>query len=125
MTLAPARAVIAAAMTESALQDALIEAAQRFGWRVVHFRPARTKDGWRTPLQGDAGFVDVVLSRNGRTLHCELKTMKGKRTAEQIRWGDALGSSYRLWRPNDWLDGTIENELARVRSSLEIERGLA
>lgn len=81
------------AMTESELQTAIIEAAQLYGWRVAHFRPALTSKGWRTPVQGDAGFPDLCLARNGRVLFLELKSEKGRVTPDQDAWLTDLGTS--------------------------------
>ena len=50
-------------MSESALLDAVLALAKLRGWRAHHCRAALTAKGWRTPVQGDAGFVDLVLAR--------------------------------------------------------------
>lgn len=84
------RTVLAKAMTEDELLTAIIQAAKRHGWMVAHFRPARTEHGWRTPMQGDPGFPDVVLSRNGRTLVLELKRLGKYATPEQEAWIEAI-----------------------------------
>ena len=108
----------ATAMSEDALQTHVITAARTFGWRATHFRPARTgrKDAkgreiWTTPLQGDSGFPDLVLARNGRVLCVELKSHRGRPDENQKLWAQEMGESYRLWRPLDWLTGVIEKEL--------------
>jgi hypothetical protein len=45
----------------------VIEAAHVYGWRCAHFRPARTRHGWRTAVAADgAGFPDLVLIHPGR-----------------------------------------------------------
>ena len=105
-------------MTEATLQERVIELAHLFGWLVMHTRPARTETGWRTPLQGDPGFPDLVLAREGVVLLAELKAAAGKLTAEQERWRteletDACASTpqYHLWRPEDLESGVIEEEL--------------
>ena len=99
--------------TEEELQKAVIELAQFLGWRVAHFRPARTEKGWRTPVQGDGkGFPDLVLARHGRVLFAELKSEKAKLSAEQDLWLYELGPSFsRVWRPSGWKSGEIEREL--------------
>ncbi|MCI0542945.1 MAG: hypothetical protein L0Z49_00695 [Actinobacteria bacterium] len=56
------------------------------GWRVCHFRPATTRDGWRTAVQGHPGFPDLVLARRGRVVFAELKAAL---SAEQLEWLDA------------------------------------
>ena len=98
-------------MSEDALQTHVISAARTFGWRVVHFRPARTDKGWRTAYTGDSGFPDLVLARNGRVLCVELKSHRGRPDENQKLWAQEMGESYRLWRPLDWLTGVIEKEL--------------
>ena len=88
-------------MTEAQFTDTVVKLAQFNGWRAVHFRPARTKEGWRTAMIGDRGFVDVVLARGGVVLHVELKKQDGVMRPGQKEWGDELGETYRLWRPSD------------------------
>ena len=47
-------------------QATILDAAKLTGWRTAHFRPARTKQGWRTAVGGDgAGFPDLVLVHPG------------------------------------------------------------
>lgn len=75
--------------SEAGFQDALVEAAHLTGWRAVHFRPARTAHGWRTPGQYDAkGWPDLILSRarDGRLLAIECKAQGGRLTDEQATW---------------------------------------
>ncbi len=106
----------ALAMSEDELEDAVIHAAQLQGWVVVHHRPARTKDGeWRTAIKGQKGFPDLCLARDGRVLFRELKSAKGTLTPDQLLWLEALGDHGGVWRPQQWLDGTIQNELRRTR----------
>lgn len=94
----------------------VIETAQTYGWLVAHFRPARTKTGWRTPVEADgAGFPDLVLARDGVVLLAELKSETGRVDVEQQRWIDALGLYARVWRPRDW--DAVLRELSRPRPS--------
>lgn len=89
-------------MTEDELKSTVIELAKYRGWKVTHFRPALNRRGqWRTPLEGDAGFVDLVLARRGEVIHAELKTETGVLSKGQREWSEALGDTYRLWRPSD------------------------
>jgi hypothetical protein len=88
-------------VTEAEFTDAVIDLAHFRGWLCTHFRPAWTGKGFRTALQGDAGFPDLVLARRGVVIHAELKTEKGRVTRAQAAWATALGGSYRLWRPSD------------------------
>lgn len=91
-------------MSESHLQSRIIDTAQLLGWRVAHFRAARTAKGWRTPLEGDPGFPDLVLARDGCLLAAELKAETGHVSAHQVEWLRHLGDHGRLWRPSDWDD---------------------
>ena len=74
------------------------------GWRVHAERPARTSKGWRTPVQGDPGFFDLVLARRGRVIFAELKSARGKLSAEQEAWLAELsgGPERYTWRPADF-----------------------
>lgn len=96
------------AETENNFQKCVIDLAKLHGWRVVHFRPARVirggKESWRTPYEGHSGFPDLVIAKNGRVIIAELKTEKGKPSAEQLDWLQQIGSIGRLWRPSDWDD---------------------
>lgn len=102
--------------SEAELQAMVIDAARWHGWRVCHFRAAQNRDGrWMTPLEGDPGLPDLVLARDGVVLLAELKSDRGQPTEDQTLWLDALGDHGRLWRPADWLDGTIQDQLRRTR----------
>ena len=50
-------------MTERVWQADVVALAKANSWMVAHFRPAKTAEGWRTPVEGHAGFVDLVLAR--------------------------------------------------------------
>jgi hypothetical protein len=102
-------------MQEKQLQDAVIDLARMYKWKVAHFRPARMKDGgWRTPLQGDAsGFPDLVLVRE-RVVFVELKGPRGKLSETQVQWQHYLldaGAEWYCWTPREWLDETIQRTL--------------
>lgn len=102
-------------MTEAQLQDAVIDAARLLGWRISHFRPARTEHGWRTPVQGHVGFPDLVLLRPPRLLFVELKATRGTPNHDQAVWLNSLdtvpGVETFVWRPADWQLGTVEELL--------------
>jgi hypothetical protein len=91
---------------EADWQATVIDAAQALGWRVAHFRPARTERGWRTAVSADGvGFPDLVMVRGSRTLFVELKSSTGRLSILQRQWLDALeraGQESYCWRPEDW-----------------------
>ena len=88
------------AMKERELQQAVQEAAALFGWLYYHTYDSR---------RSNPGFPDLVLARNGTILFVELKSQTGKVSPEQQTWLDAVGGI--VWRPSDWLDGTITETL--------------
>lgn len=103
--------VLAAAMTEAELQANVIDLAHVYGWLICHQRPALTTSGYRTAIQGDRGFPDVVMAKRGRVLLAELKSQTGRLTAEQQTWVTASGAY--VWRPMSWLNGDIHRVLSR------------
>lgn len=109
----PARTLPATSMTEAELSDNVIALAHLFKWKVLLVRPARTVHGWRTPFGADGvGWPDLTLVRGEQLLFVELKA-KGKVTPEQQSWLDVLSKvgTVAVWRPTDWLDGTVERVL--------------
>lgn len=111
MNTATYRRSVAQTMHETKdLLPAVIEAARGLGWRVIHSRNTYSEGRWHTPLAGDPGAPDLILVRAGRVLLVELKSQRGKLSANQQAWRDAIMGGpveYYLWRPSDWLDGTI------------------
>lgn len=106
--------------TEREFQKCVIDLAHANGFRVAHFRPARTAKGWRTACQADAkGFPDLVIVGHGRLIFAELKSEKGKTSPEQREWLYAImscmqagsGVEFYTWRPSDWPD--IKRTLSR------------
>lgn len=96
---------------EESFQGQVLNLAKLCGWKVVHFRPARMLQGgkvvWRTPVQGDKGFPDLVLARNGYRIFAELKIETGNLSDEQQEWLRELGPTdertlVTVWRPSDW-----------------------
>jgi hypothetical protein len=50
-------------LAERDFQARVVALARLTGWRVYHSRPAQYGNGrWHTPLQGDAGLPDLILS---------------------------------------------------------------
>lgn len=103
-------------MSEAQFEQAVVDLAHQFGWRVAGFRPARTEKGWRTAVKHDGyGYPDLTMvHRSGVVIFAELKVGSNTRTNEQAAWavaiqtaGDAVlaGSAepirYRLWHPGD------------------------
>lgn len=102
-------------ISEADLQSAILDLAQMRGWRCVHFRPARTGAGWRTPIQGDPGWPDLTLCRPPRLVALELKSARGRVEPAQEAWLEALnrcGVEALVVRPSDWLSGAVEALLA-------------
>ena len=93
MTYQPSRVL------EKALQQRIIDAA-----KALHWLPYHTFDSRRS----EPGFPDLVLCRPPRLLFVELKSEKGKLTAEQERWlallAEVPGVETKVWRPSDLLD---------------------
>lgn len=97
-------------MTEKEFQSWLVDLAHLYKWKTMHIlRPKGTEAGW----------PDLVLIKAPRLIFAELKTMKGKATAAQTWWGNALVEvaaanstiEYHLWRPSD------RDEIERVVKS--------
>ena len=90
------------AMKEDAYTDELVRMAHAYGWLAMHSRPALTAKGYRTPILGNAGFVDLVLAKEGRLWLWELKTSTGRVRPEQQTWLDALPPEMTMvLRPTD------------------------
>jgi hypothetical protein len=102
------------------------EFAQRNGWRVFHVRPVHDGRRWRTPAEGDPGFVDLVLAKVGfEPIHAELKPEIGWHWQPgQQEWLEALGGE--LWIPSMWPQ--IQRRLAamaggeRARTQVDVRR---
>lgn len=104
------------ATNSTELQGLVTDLASLLGWHWVHFRAARTKHGWKVPVEGPlgAGWPDLfmVRQRDARRLFVELKREKGdeptpKQTAihELLR---AVGLPVFVWRPSDLSEGRVE-----------------
>lgn len=91
-----AKAIMQASITEGELQGFVVTLARLHGWLAYHTYDSR---------RSEAGFPDLCLVRGGRVIFAELKSEKGKVTAAQQRWIDALTASgtveVYLWRPSD------------------------
>lgn len=100
------------------MQEAVIALARVMGWRVAHFRPAKTWQGWQTPVAADGkGFPDLVLVKPAQCIVAELKSDKGDLSPHQRGWINAFESAgipAYIWRPEHWTDGQILAVLQRV-----------
>jgi hypothetical protein len=98
-------------MTEDDLLRAVLDLAKVYGWRTYHARLAITAKGYRTPVQGDGkGFPDLLMVKGADLLAIELKSDKGRPSAEQQDWLAAFGPialESNIWRPADWHSGEI------------------
>jgi hypothetical protein len=93
--------------SEKAFQAAVVGFAQRLNFLVYHTYDSR---------RSKAGYPDLHLvhATTGRSLFRELKTQRGTVTAEQQEWLTALaagGADVAVWRPLDWFDHTIRDQL--------------
>ena len=96
-------------------QRTVTDYAELMGFSWAHFRAARTKHGWRTPVEGPLGrgFPDLVLTRE-RVVFVELKGSRGKPSAIQVAVHASLrqaGAEIYCWGPDDWPE--VEATLGR------------
>jgi hypothetical protein len=93
-------------LTERQFQRQVIQLARLHGWRVAHFRPARTLKGWRTPVEADGrGFPDILCVRGKDVKVIELKVGRNVLTPEQAAWIRAFDPTAVKWHvfyPRDW-----------------------
>jgi hypothetical protein len=94
-------------VTETEFEQAIVDLAHTFGWKVAAFRPAQTGKGWRTPVKYDGkGFPDLTLVHPVRgVIFRELKVGYRSLEPEQEAWGSALvesGADWAVWRDRDW-----------------------
>lgn len=143
--MSPRRALnVNGELAEAAWQAQVIGLARFYGWRLAHFHDSRREVRGRggSRLVGDrdaAGFPDLVLVRGPELIYAELKTDRGRTSAEQDGWLDALrvvaeavrhvadtalnedlapeagypAVDVYIWRPRDFDD--VEARLARGR----------
>ena len=110
MTAPVLPAKLSTSITERQFADKVAYVARLYGWRIAHFRPARTVHGWRTPVGYDgAGYPDLVLVHPTRGLvwFRELKVGRRPLEPEQVHWRDWLvgaGANYDVWRSTEWAD---------------------
>jgi len=86
---------VLAVMRERVLQAHVERLLRVCGWRYYHTHDSR---------RSVAGFPDLVALRPPRFVVIELKSARGKLTAEQDAWLAAfqrLGAEVYVWRPSD------------------------
>ena len=103
-----ASTVLVDQMTERQLQGTVQQLATVYGWRWYHTHDSR---------RSVPGYPDLTLvhSGQGRVIWAELKTTRGRLTADQKAWIadlEAAGEEVHVWRPTDLQDGTISSLLA-------------
>lgn len=101
------RPELALQMRERQLQQTVEQLATLLGWRLYHTYDSR---------RSNPGFPDLVMvhREQQRVVYAELKSTKGRVTNAQREWLDdlqAAGQEAFIWRPSDWLDGTIHATL--------------
>lgn len=133
-TTTSARALLDSAISEKAFQAQVIRLAELNGWTLIY----HTHDSRRSAK----GFPDLVICRPGRIIFAELKRQRGKVSAEQQQWLEALWAAVRaqwlynghdedtpdvlqafLWRPSDWEQ--IEHVLSDTRRRTSRRTGAA
>lgn len=102
-------------MTGREITDAVMELAEVLGWRAVHFRPARTKHGWTTAMQGkwSKGWPDIILLRK-RIVALEIKGDGDTLRPEQEAWLEAFrtaGCDALVVTSKVWMSGDVETLL--------------
>lgn len=106
-------------MSGAEFQRQIAELAHIYGWEWVHFRPAQTARGWRTPVEGPLGkgWPDLFLAhpRKRRLLAVEIKRELGDSlTPEQtavLHTLAAAGLETVVWRPSDMTAGRVQAAL--------------
>lgn len=83
-------------LTEAALQAGIVRAARQLGWLVYH--------PWSS-INSAAGYPDLTMVKGKRIVWCEVKSSKGRLSAAQVEWLDALrqaGAEAYVVKPADY-----------------------
>lgn len=99
---------VAATMSEAALQAQVVSLMNHLNWWNFHAYDSR---------RSRAGLPDLVAIRGQRIIYRELKTARGRLSAEQrevIEMLTAAGADVAVWRPADMVSGRIAEDLART-----------
>ena len=118
-----------ATISEADFQDAVIQTAHLYRWKVHHTRPAMRKDGtWSTPLQGDKGWPDLAMAKaweSGKAILilAELKAENAPApVGDQAEWMALLGMfDGVLWLPPIWGQRQIITRVWRPSDQREID----
>lgn len=112
--LTPIQAKAASRMSEARLLAHVRHAARQLGWKTYHTHRSD---------RSEPGFPDLCMVRMDQLIFVELKVQSevyGKLSDDQTEWGMALaatGHPMLLWRPEQWLNGTIERSLLAERTA--------
>lgn len=82
--------------TERSFMAQVVQYAELMGWRVYHPFDSR---------RSAAGFPDIVAVRRPRVIWAELKSERGRLTADQVAWLTELracGQEAYWWKPSMW-----------------------
>jgi hypothetical protein len=96
-------------MSEDALQETIRKQCRALGFLVQHEHDSRRS--WLP------GWPDLVIVGKSGILWRELKSEAGRLSPEQRQVGSALhaaGQDWAVWRPRDWVDGTIQRQLEGI-----------
>jgi len=113
-------------VNEDALKRTVLGLCGHLHLLVAHFRPGRTVEGWRTPVEADGkGYPDLTIvgPAGAGVMWRELKADGKYPDADQRVWLqrlDAAGCDVAVWRPRDLLSGRIERELKSFAKSHRI-----
>ena len=85
-------------VSEADFQQTVIQLFRATGWRVYHNVNSKGSD---------PGWPDLQCLKRGRLVFAELKTQRGRVTAEQefiLNELRGAGQETYLWRPSDWVE---------------------
>jgi len=100
-------------MSEAELQRLVAELCDRLGLAHYHTYDSR---------RSEPGFPDSVII-GSVILYRELKSRDGVLSPAQRRWGSRIeraGGDWCVWRPVDWQNMTILNQLMAIKRPLVV-----
>lgn len=109
--MVPVTKLIPAKMSEAELMELIRNECIERNLIAFHCPDSRRSRLW-TP-----GFPDLVIAGPRGVLFRECKDMHHTPTPDQRLWGLVLRdgeADWGLWRPDQWVDGTISAELAAL-----------